>query len=473
MSGRGQCDGAFFYGDNLDVLPRYVADESVDLVYCDPPFSASKSHNLLFRDGDGSFSAAQSKALRDSWTWNDAAARCFRRAVERGGAVSEALQALRLVLGESSVLAYVSMLAPRLVEIRRVMKPTASIFLHCAPAVSHYLRVLMDAVFRRANFRNEIVWRYRRWPAAARQFQRMHDVLLFYSKSDSRLRPFNPLHGVERLAPSTLKTFGTKRQRADHSSGRRRPRLDDVESKGPPLSDVWDIGLLSPRGRERLGYPTQKPEKLLERVLLASSDEENVVLDPFCGGGTTLVAAQRLRRRWIGIDIAHAAVVVARRRMKAACGVDVEVTRGAPASLADASALAQRDPYELQRWALCLVSAQPVASSRGPDRGIDGRAYFHDDVLGSARTKQVLFSVKGGRTGVNDVRDPRGVIERERADIGVLITLRAPTSAMRTEAVDAGMYRPAGGGPALPRLQLITIADLLEGRGPALPSLTP
>ena len=456
--------GCLYYGDNLDVLRRYIKDETVDLVYLDPPFNSAKDYNVLFLEHDGTRSAAQVKAFKDTWEWDETAARAFRELVECGGPVSRAMQAFRLVVGESDMLAYLSMMAPRLIELRRVMKPTGSIYLHCDPGASHYLKILMDAVFRPGTFRNEVIWRYRRWPTTARQFQKMHDVLLFYSREPNTGRTFNVLYGYEQLAESTLRTFGTKKQKADFSTGHRKPSVEEEESKGPPLSDVWEVPIIPPSGKERLGYPTQKPEKLLERVILASSNEGDVVLDPFCGCGTAVAVAHRLKRKWIGIDITHLAINLIKRRMKDAFGVDVDAI-GEPVSLPDAEALAELNPYQFQWWSLGLVGARPVVEKKGPDKGIDGRLYFHDEGGPSAKTKQIVFSVKSGRTGVKDVRDLRGVMERERAEIGVLISLQRPTQAMRAEAASAGMYRSPGWQMDYPRLQVVTIEELLNGKG--------
>ncbi|MBE7480613.1 MAG: restriction endonuclease [Polyangiaceae bacterium] len=457
--------GRLYYGDNLDVLRRYLADESVDLVYLDPPFNSAKDYNVLFREHDGTRSAAQVKAFKDTWEWDEAAARAYHELVEGGGKVSEALQAFRLVFGESDMLAYLAMMAPRLVELHRVMKESASIYLHCDPVASHYLKVLMDAIFRPANFRNEVIWRYRRWPAKARQFQKMHDVLLFYSKSAAPERTFHVLYGYEPLAESTIKTYGTKKQKADFSSGHRKPSTEEEESLGPPLSDVWEVGIIPPSGKERLGYPTQKPEKLLERVILASSSPDDVVLDPFCGCGTAVAVAHRLGRQWVGIDITHLAINLIKRRMKDSLGVDVGEAVGEPVSLPDAEALAELNPYQFQWWALGLVGARPVVEQKGADRGVDGRLYFHDEVGPNARTKQIIFSVKSGGTSVADVRDLRGVIDREQAALGVFITLREPTQPMRREAASGGFYQSPGWNKSYPRLQVVTVEQLLEGTG--------
>ncbi len=394
-----------FYGDNLDVLRRHIADESVDLIYLDPPFKSAKDYNLLFTEQDGTRAEAQIKAFKDTWEWDTTAVNMYRELVERGGKLSESMQAFRLVVGESDMLAYLTMMAPRLVELHRVLKPTGSIYLHCDTVASHYLKILLDAIFQPGNFRNEVIWRYRRWPTTAHQFQRMHDILLFYSKGGSRQRTFNVLYGYEELAPSTLKTYGTKKQKADFSSGHRKPSTEDVESPGPPMSDVWEVAIVAPSGKERLGYPTQKPEKLLERVILASSNEGDVVLDPFCGCGTAVAVSHRLNRKWIGIDITHLAITMIKRRLKDAFEYVVADVKGEPTTLHDAQALALENRYQFQWWALGLVDARPVVEQEGPDRGIDGRLYFHDDPGPNATTKQIIFSVKSGHTGVKDVRD--------------------------------------------------------------------
>jgi site-specific DNA-methyltransferase (adenine-specific) len=466
MATDSSSEGRLYYGDNLDVLRRYIPDASVDLVYLDPPFNSSKDYNVLFLEKDGTRSAAQIKAFKDTWDWDATAARSFHELVEGGGKLSETMQAFRLVLGESDMLAYVAMMAPRLVELHRVIKPTGSIYLHCDTVASHYLKILMDAIFRPDNFRNEVIWRYRRWPAPSRSFQKMHDVLLFYSRTPTADRTFHTMYGYEKLAESTLKTYGTKKQIADFSSGHRKPSTEEVESPGPPLSDVWEVSIIAPSGKERLGYPTQKPEALLERVIRASSNEGDVVLDPFCGCGTAVAVAHRLKRRWIGIDITHLAINLIRRRMKDSFGHVAEVV-GEPVSLPDAEALAELNAYQFQWWALGLVDARPVVEKKGADHGIDGKMYFHDDPNGN--TKTIIFSVKSGATGVKDVRDLRGVIEREKAEIGVLITLRAPTGPMRSEAAAAGFYRSPW-GKDFPRLQVLTIEELLDGRAVQCPA---
>jgi site-specific DNA-methyltransferase (adenine-specific) len=330
----GQRRGALYHGDNLEVLRRHIGDKSVDLVYLDPPFQSGKNYDLLFESRGGAKEktsdpgAAAVRAFQDTWAWGRDAERAYQDACARGEQAATTLRALRQILGESDMLAYLCMMAPRLLELRRVLRPTGSIFLHCDPTASHYLKVLLDAVMGPACFRNEVIWRYRRWPAIARRFQKMHDVLLFYSRSavsakapDADRRPtFHTLYGYEKLAESTRKTFGTKKQRADFSSGHRKPGTEEAETAGPPLSDVWEVGVIAACGRERLGYPTQKPEALLERVILATSNEGDVVLDPFCGCGTAIAVAERLGRQWIGIDVNRLAIDLVEQRLTAAFG---------------------------------------------------------------------------------------------------------------------------------------------------------
>jgi site-specific DNA-methyltransferase (adenine-specific) len=307
-----------YCGDNLDVLRRDVADESVDLVYLDPPFQSGRDYHAIF-ESQGNVprrldarARPRAPAFHDTWRWGPDAEALYDETARGPSRIAATLRALRAIAGESDVMAYLCMMAPRLAELRRALKPTGSLYLHCDPTASHYLKILLDGVFGPDCFRNEIVWRYRRWPTKARRFQRMHDVLLFYTARPGSSHTFHTLYGYERLADSTLKTFGTKKQRADFSSGRRKPGVEEQETPGPPLSDAWEVGVIAAIGRERTGFPTQKPEALLERVIRASSCEGDLVLDPFCGSGTTVAVAERLGRRWIGIDVAPLALEILR-----------------------------------------------------------------------------------------------------------------------------------------------------------------
>ena len=506
-----------YYGDNLDVLRRYIQDESVDLVYLDPPFKSDQDYNVLFAEQDGSRAAAQIKAFGDMWQWDEASAQAYQEVVEAGGQVSQVLQSFRGFLGDNDMLAYLAMMAPRLVELRRTLKPTGSLYLHCDPTASHYLKLLLDAIFGPINFRAEIVWKRTSAHSNAKRPGPVHDVILLYSAGDRYTwNPQYQNYDDEYIAQRFRKDergrwfkdgdatgAGTvqggetgKPWRGFNPTGKGRhwanppAKMDELDAAGDiywpkkeggwprlkqylddmpgvPLQDLWtDIPPINSQAKERMGYPTQKPEALLERIIKSSSNEGDVILDPFCGCGTAIAAAQKLQRSWVGIDITHLAIGLIKHRLRDTFGDDIthsyEVI-GEPVSLPDAEVLGKDDPFQFQWWALGLVGARPVEQKKGADKGIDGRLYFHDDVAG-AKTKQIIFSVKAGRPSVPHVRDLRGVIERENAEIGVLLSLQEPTKPMRTEAMGAGFYESPW-GTRHPRIQLLTVTDLLLGKG--------
>ncbi|MBA3688093.1 MAG: site-specific DNA-methyltransferase [Chloroflexi bacterium] len=465
-----------YYGDNLDVLRRHIADASVDLVYLDPPFNSNADYNVLFSE-HGEKASAQIQAFEDTWEWNTEAAAAYQEIVERGGGVAEAMRAFRTMVGDSDMLAYLSMMAPRLVELRRVLKPSGSIYLHCDPTASHYLKLLMDSVFGPANYRTEIIWRrasgFKR--SSARRFPHKHDVILFYCKDPARLT-FHPQ--FRKHKPEYIKRFKrdvTGRLYRDDvnptAGGRRTIYLDEVE--GDLVDSVWaDINPINPVAAERLGYPTQKPIALMERIIAASSDPGDLVLDPFCGCGTTVDAAQALGRRWIGIDVTHLAIGLIKHRLAGRYGPGIAATYrtiGEPTTVEGARMLAAEDPWQFQAWALGLVGARQAGSAKkGGDKGIDGKLYFHDSP--DMADKQIVFSVKAGHLVPSFIRDLRGVIDREEAQIGVLISFEEPTSGMRSEAASAGFYDSPWGRH--PRIQLRTVGELLEGKGIDYPHMT-
>ncbi len=502
---------SLYYGDNLDILRRYVPDKSVDLVYLDPPFKSDQTYNVLFQEKDGSQSASQIKAFEDTWHWDEQAARSFEEAVEAGGQVAEAMRAFRTLLGTNDMLAYLSMMAPRLVELRRVLKDTGSLYLHCDPVASHFLKLLLDSIFGPGNFQNEIVWqRTLAHNMRTNRFGRVNDILLFYSRSakfffkqvytpysKAQLKRYRAdedgrLYKAENLTFSTVnpsrqfewrgakppphRSWGASREQLEewYAEGLillkkdGTPRLDGLkvylsEMQGKPVNTNWtDILRIGNTSAERLGYPTQKPVALLERIIQAGSNEGATVLDPFCGCGTTIAAAQKLGRRWIGIDITHLAISLIRHRLRDSFGKDFRLeVIGEPTSLQDAFALAKQDPYQFQWWALGLAGARPVEQKKGADRGIDGRLYFHDEGRGG-KTKQIIFSVKAGHVTVSHIRDLMGVINREDAQIGAFLSMETPTSSMRREAASSGFYESPWGKH--PRIQLLTIEDLLGGK---------
>jgi len=500
-----------YYGDNLDVLRQHIAAESVDLVYLDPPFNSNATYNALFGEQDGSRSAAQIEAFTDTWQWDQAAVRDYEATVENGGRTADALMAMRTFLGPSNMLAYLSMMAPRLVELRRVLKPTGSLYLHCDPTASHYLKLLLDAVFGPDAFRNEIIWKRTSGHSDARRFGRAHDVILYAGKTDAATwnliyQAYEPAYVEQyyRYRDEDGRRFmsgdasaaglsgggyiyewrGVMREWRHPEETMRRldaegrifytrngiPRIKRYldESKGLPAQDVWtDLEALRSWHTERLGYPTQKPLALLERIVNVSSNPGDVVLDPFCGCGTAVDAAQRLGRQWIGIDITHLAINLIKVRLKDAYGADaVYDVIGEPTDPAGAQELATTDPYQFQWWALGLVGARPVEQRKGADHGIDGRLFFHEQQGGT--TSQVILSVKAGHVSVAHVRDLRGVLDREKAAIGVLVSMEPSTQPMRSEAASAGLYEGTW-GQKYPRMQLLTVGDLLAGKRIEMP----
>jgi DNA modification methylase len=505
-------ENVLYYGDNLDVLRRWVKNESVDLVYLDPPFNSNVDYNVLFAE-HGTRAGAQIRAFEDTWRWDDSAARAFQDAVMHGGKVADCMRAFQTFLGSSDMLAYLAMMAPRLVELRRVLKKTGSLYLHCDPTASHYLKLLLDAVFGPENFGGEIIWQrttaHSDGAQGRKRYGRIHDVLLYYTAGPSWT--WNPVyleHDPDYVASKYRHVeVGTgRRYRLDNITGPggaakgnpsyevmgvtrywrySRDRMEQLikdgriiqtrpgtvpqykryldETPGVPLQDLWtDIRPINSRAQERLGYPTQKPVALLERIIEVSSNPGDVVLDPFCGCGTTIDAAQKLVRRWVGIDVTHLAVGLIKHRLRDTyaleAGSGYQVV-GEPTDLSGAEELARTDPYQFQWWALGLVGARPAEGKKGADKGIDGRIFFFDE--GPSQVKQIILSVKAGKVNVSHVRDLRGVVERENAAMGVLISLETPTGPMRTEASSAGFYDSPWDG-IHPRIQLLTIYDLLE-----------
>ncbi len=514
-----------FYGDNLDVLRRHIPSESIDLVYLDPPFNSNADYNAFFAEQDGSRAAAQIKAFQDTWEWNQESSRVYFEFItdqQTPDRARKALIAFRDLLGDSNMLAYLSMMAPRLVELRRVLRPTGSLYLHCDPTASHYLKLLLDGVFSLDGFRNEIVWKRSHAHNSSKKFGPNHDIILYYAKSGgSTWKPVFQKYTLDYVAKhyrhidqqgrrykhenptgAGLRSGATgKPWRGIDPSAKGRhwaklpeemDRLDSLglihwptkgswpyikvyldQRTGIPAQDLWaDIDPINMMAAERLGYPTQKPIALLERIIQASSNPGDVVLDPFCGCGTTIAAAQKLGRRWIGIDVTSLATTLIKKRLRDEYGPEITKSYkviGEPTTVEDARKLAEEDPYQFQWWVLGLVDARPLEQKKGADKGIDGRLYFHDDAESGA-TKQVMFSVKAGKSlGVAMVRDLGHVVEREKAAIGVLLTMHDPTGPMKAEAAGAGFYTSPWGNKGYHRLQILTVADLLAGKGVDMP----
>ena len=507
---------ALYYGDNLQILRECIQTETVDLVYLDPPFNSQASYNVLFKAPTGEQSQAQIEAFEDTWHWNDHAERAFDEVMHSGNSeVAEILRAMRSFLKENDMMAYLTMMAIRLLELQRILKPTGSLYLHCDPTASHYLKILLDGIFGATNFRNEIIWKRTSAHSSAKRYGPVHDVLLFYGRSDSmkwvgmhqeyedeyvqqrfrtkEARPWKDAdltgsgirHGETgevwrgfdvtakgrhwAYPPSELDTLDARGliywPKKKQGWPRFKKYLDETE--GVPVQDVWtDIFPINSQAQERLGYPTQKPLALLERILSASSNEGDTILDPFCGCGTAVHAAQKLGRQWIGIDITHLAISLIERRLKDAFpGIAFEV-HGTPKDLEGARALAAADKYQFQWWAVSLVNAVPFGGKKkGADTGIDGLIYFKPE---GKTTEKAIVSVKGGENvNVAMIRDLAHVVDREKARIGVFILIGEPTGPMRTEAVKAGFYETLYG--KYPKIQILTVADLFAGKQPNIP----
>ena len=521
-----------YYGDNLPVLREHLDDESADLIYLDPPFNSNASYNVLFKEQSGEESPAQIRAFTDTWQWTQETERAYEQEIilnsDIPANVKDMVSAFRQFIGRNRMMAYLVMMTPRLVELRRVLKPTGSIYLHCDPTASHYLKILMDTLFGVRNFRNEITWQRTESHNTAGRYGNIADILLFYTKSDHPVwnRGFHKYaRGETQYSEQQMKRFryideDGRRYRLDDltaprpnsdsgkfewrgtipgptrgwgykieqleewwTNGRIRtkrdgtPRMDGLkvyldESEGKPLQNIWyDVPRIPNTSSERLGYPTQKPLALLDRIIQVSSNEGEVVLDPFCGCGTTVEAAENLGRRWIGIDITHLAVATMKNRIKTAFDLlpekDYQVI-GEPVDVGSARALAAQDRYQFQYWAVSLLEAAPVdQTKKGADKGIDGVVHFIDGQRRS--TKKAVVQVKSGKVSSPHIRDLKGTVEREKAAMGLFITLEEPTSAMSAEAVSAGFYYSNLWQRDYPKIQIRTIADLLEGRNFDLP----
>jgi site-specific DNA-methyltransferase (adenine-specific) len=511
-----------YFGDNLEILRKHIPVDSIDLIYLDPPFNSNATYNMLFKEPSGEQSAAQIAAFDDTWKWGPQAEEAFDEAVMYGPPpLAELLKALRQVLGRTNMLAYLSMMAVRLVELHRVLKPSGSLFLHCDPTASHYLKLILDNIFSPKNFRNEIIWE-RSQPKghATTRFSRAHDTIFYYSKSEKF--HFNPQFAEH--DPGYLEKFyrhvepetGRRYRLGDLTNpNKERPNLtyefppgsgtvrvwrwtqermmkawkegrvvipgkgevvqykrylDDMS--GTLIKDIWyDIEHLHGSSHEYMGYQTQKPETLLERIIRAGTNEGDVVLDPFCGCGTAVVVAERLKRRWIGIDVTYLAIDLIRKRLRDSFKNELTPYEeiGIPRDLPSAERLFKLNPFQFECWALASVGARSAREKRGADRGIDGIMNLRDEYSGEY--KKIILQVKGGKVGVSQVHDLKGVLEREQAEIGVFLTLNKPTRQMQQEADDAGPLIDAQfPKQRFARLQLITIEEIFAGKKIAFPT---
>lgn len=510
-------DNTLFYGDNLSILREYIPDESIDLVYLDPPFNSNRTYNVLFKQESGAESEAQIAAFEDTWHWNQTAEETYHELVtDAPSHVGQMIGALRDFIGQNQMMAYLVMMAARLLELHRVLKSTGSLYLHCDQTASHYIKILLDTVFRPEHFRSEVMWKRTYSHNDPKNYGNILDSIFYYSKSNKLI--WNKLYTPYR------QEYLDKQYRHVDANGRRyrlvtlrspqpRPNLRydykgykphpngwavsrevmeklDAEGRlyfpkkadgaiqekyfldemlGVPLQNLWDdIGPISAQAAERLGFPTQKPVALLERIIQVSSNPGDLILDPFCGCGTTIAAAQKLGRRWIGIDITHLSIALQKYRLKQMFPGEMFKVVGEPTSLDDAIDLAAEDRFQFQWWALSLIRARPhggdssgKTGKKGADKGIDGVISFIDDNSGKA--KRAIVQVKSGKVSSRDIRDLVGTLNRESAAIGVFLTLEEPTRDMRTEAATAGYYHSPGWNQDYPRIQILTVKNLLDG----------
>ena len=435
-----------YFRDCLEVMRENLSGESVDLIYLDPPFNSKRLYNAFI-------GGAQWVAFDDTWQWYEAIGDFHE--VTQQPAYAGLMEGLRLMLGEGPQLAYLSYMANRLLECRRVLKPTGSIYLHCDPTMSHYLKAIMDGLFGQGNFRNEIIWSYRRWTGIAKRFQRLHDVVFFYSKAGEY--GFNVLYD-----PYTEKSF--RRKQNYHT------RIKDgdvyvtsIDEKGVRSGDVWAIPVLNSQAKERVGYPTQKPIALLERIIQASSNPGDVVLDPFCGCGTAIHAAQNLDRHWIGIDICVNACKVIEERIKGhfdSLWSDVEFV-GLPKTRDDAQFMASSNPFLFERWAASLVDGMEANKKQRGDGGIDGWGRIP---VKKGQFIDMVSQVKGGHTNPGHVQAFNGARQQAGADLGIFTCFEERvTTGMRNTAVNTGLFMEA------PVVQIYTVEDYFEKRRPKLP----
>ncbi len=519
-----------FYGDNLEVLRKHIKDESVDLCYIDPPFNSKRNYNQIYNNV-GKEDQAQAQPFIDTWTWDDYANLGLNEIQEnyQGRFTSQSIDlisGLTKVLGRGSLLAYLISMTLRIVEIHRALKPTGSFYLHCDPTASHYLKIILDAIFcsQGGDYKNEITWkRSTAHSDAKKKFCDITDIIFYYVKSlkaeffpqygkhdanyiekfyrhdDSDGRgiyqldnmaspnprpnmmyewlgfPYPPMGWRYQLVTMQKLHDEGRIYYPQHSDGRfditKRPRLKRYlnEQEGSISTNIWtDIQSLTPHAAERLGYPTQKPEALLERIIKASSKEGDVVLDAYCGCGTSVAVSQRLNRKWIGIDITYQSISLILKRLEDAFGkgaIENITLNGIPKDMASAQALAlkqdDRTRKEFEKWVVLTYSNNRavIQQKKGKDQGIDGIAYFRSE---KDDPEKIIFQVKSGKVNSGDIRDLRGTMERESAVLGIFITLNKPTKDMTKEAKEAGIYKSQYMNVPVDKIRIVTVQEMIE-----------
>ncbi|MBS1652908.1 MAG: site-specific DNA-methyltransferase [Bacteroidetes bacterium] len=564
-------ENKLFYGDNLQVLRKKIGSESIDLCYIDPPFNSKRNYNQIYNN-IGQEDQAQAQAFIDTWTWDEAAEQGIEEIISNEGGVFpvqtiELIIGLEKVLNKGSLLSYLVSMSLRIAEIYRVLKPTGSFYLHCDPAASHYLKLIIDSIFcsRKGEYQNEIIWRRTGQHNKVSRYGPIHDVIFFYTKTDKYTwnnpkRPYMKGHILENfirddrgyrtnyygnvLTGSGIRggESGKPWRGFDPTAKGRHwaipgAVIDDIDedlselsqhakldrlfelgfitikegeawpiynrylkpSDGQVLSDIWafqpytkgtvfqteegideDVRWLSTKDSERLGYPTQKPEGLLERIIKASSNEGDTILDAYCGCGTTVAVAQNLDRKWIGIDITYQSISLILKRLEEA--YDSKILErieldGVPKDFKSAVALANKQEdktrKEFEKWITLTFSNNKavINEKKGGDGGIDGIAYLIDvDKNNKKKYEKVIFSVKSNKTlSPTVVRDLNGTIEREGAALGYLLTLY-PMDNLVKESKKYGVYKNIAFNHTYPKIEVISVEEILAGKRMILPT---
>jgi DNA modification methylase len=518
-----------YYGDNLEVLRRYIRDESIDLCYIDPPFNSKRNYNQIYNN-IGKEDAAQAQAFIDTWTWDDNANIGLAEIQSNYNGIFTAqsidlIDGLTKVLKKGSLLAYLVSMMVRIAEIHRVLKSTGSFYLHCDPTASHYLKLVIDAIFcvRGGDYVNEITWKRTTAHNDAKRYGMNVDIIFFYTKGVSYT--WNPqyiIHGetylkrfkkqdedgrlwtddnltakglsgggyeyeykgaksLWRVPETTMKQLDIEGKLHFTKTGGIRLKRYLDELKGISLQCLWDdISPINSQAAERLGYPTQKPEALLERIIKSSSNEGDVVLDAYCGCGTTVAVAQKFKRQWIGIDITYQSIALILKRLEDqdASALDNVVVAGVPKDFKSAEALANkkddRTRKEFEKWVVLTYSRNRaiINEKKGGDGGIDGIVYVVDkNERGDIENKKALFSVKSNeKLTPAVVRELFGTVEREKAACGILLTLY-PMSNLVKESKQYGFYHNQFTGHDYPKIQVVSVAEMLQGNLLELPNV--
>ena len=467
-------NGTLYFGDCHKIIKgknyisvKHIPEGSIHLIYLDPPYSSDEKYNKLYKG-----CKTQSVVFDDTWRWNNKSNDEYNELISLNSDISNTIRGLKLILDKSELFAYLVYMAFRLVDLYKLLRPDGVIYLHCDPKAGHYLKIIMDAIFGRKNFRNEIIWHYRGRGMRKSSFQHKHDTIFCYGKMiDVEFNAGDVIVPYDEKHVSRYNKIDKNGRYALIKKGSKYSKV--YKKNGIIPDDVWDIPFI--HGDKHFGYPTQKPESLLERIILASSKRGDVVLDPFCGGGTTLIVSEKLGRKWIGIDIAYDSIDVVKRRFKKYNQRFVfDHVEGVPVTeedmdryFQDIDSLEGRELYEMlmqsQRLGLGLVGAEPeIKMKLGRDGGMDG---FRIYGLPGDKELKILYEVKYGKNDMNvkTIRSVNGARIENDAEMAVLITRYYPTTEMKTAAAKTGTYEPTGtlNGGSYPRLQVLSMYDLI------------